>query len=298
MNPYLENPLAPPRRPRQDKTPGPEWRRSPSGVWLPPFAEEMAECGASVAAVGGAHRALVPSFPATPFVHFSGEAANFNSNNDGSGSAPSLAGDLVRRWVDTSGNARHLNVSQGSPSYEVPSGNSRGSVRFDTGEQLARASTGLSGAQTWALSFKLDATPGSGAFGNLFTLSDGGAGTFGELWVANSGSYRPLYWRLGYTQGSAGNGVGIAVTLDTSWHTLLITYDGVSSTTASSYTAYYDGSVASVIASGSNSGTAGSSMLLGRNPSFTTASQFRVVSVYARALSAGDIALWHAAAAV
>ena len=249
--------------------------------------------GLSIGLWSGLLRTRAPSPPASPFLMLSGEAVNFNSASDGSGSAPTTTGDAVRRWVDTSGNARHLNVLNGTPTYVEPSGNSRGSVKFDSAESLERASVGLAGAQTWALSFKLDATPTSGNFGCLMTLSDGGANTFGELWIANSGSYRPLYWRLGYTQGTAGNGVGIATTLDTTWHTLLITYDGVSSTAASSYTAYLDGVAQTVVASGSNSGTAGSNLKLGRNTSYTTASQFRLVSVYARVLTAGEIAAWH-----
>jgi len=129
-----------------------------------------------------------------------------------------------------------------------------------------------------------------------------GGSRVNEIYFCNSGGYQPVHWRLDFSNG-AGNGVGLATPLDTDWHTLLIVYDGVSNTNPSSYTAYLDGVATAVVASGNNSGVSSSVSSVGAadvlgTPSYPFNGDLALVSVYERALSAGEIATWHAAAVI
>ncbi len=246
-------------------------------------------------------------YPENAFLFLLGEAANLDQLSTGLGGPPVVTGDPVGLWRDTSGNGRDFAQAtaglRGAYLETVPPADPE-AVTFAaaSNRRLTRSTTApASGASTFGIKFRLASLPGSGVFALPVRLAAGGS-RVNEIYLCNSGGYQPYHWRLDFTNG-AGNGVGIATPLDTDWHTLLIVYDGGGDTLPGSYTAYLDGEAVAVVASGSNAGLSSSIGSVGCGDVFGTPfypfdGDISLVSVYERALDAGEIAAWHAAAGI
>lgn len=246
-------------------------------------------------------------FPDNAFLLLRGEAANLNELSTGAGAVPTTTGDPVGLWIDQSGNGRDFaQVTAGlrGAYLEAQPPADPEAVTFDSAsnQRLTRSTTApASGASSWGIKFRLASLPGSGVFALPVRLA-AGASRVNEIYLCNSGGYQPIHWRLDFSNG-AGNGVGIAAVLDLDWHTLLIVYDGGGDTLPGSYTAYLDGVATTVVASGNNSGLSSSVGSVGcgdvfGSPFYPFDGDLSLVSVYERALDAGEIAAWHAAAVI
>ena len=261
----------------------------------------LAQASGHAGAAGGG------GFPSGAFLLLQGEAANLNELSTGAGATPATTGDPVGLWIDQSGNGRDFAQAtaglRGAYLEAQPPADPE-AVTFDSAsnQRLTRSTTApASGASSWGIKFRLASLPGSGVFALPVRLA-AGASRVNEIYLCNSGGYQPIHWRLDFANG-AGNGVGIATALDTDWHTLLIIYDGGGDTLPGSYTAYLDGVATTVVASGSNSGLSSSVGSVGcgdvfGSPFYPFDGDIAVVSVYERALNAGEIAAWHAAAVI
>jgi len=247
------------------------------------------------------------SFPSSAFLFLQGAAANLNELSTGAGATPTTTGDPVGLWVDQSGNSHDFAQATAGlrgAYLEAQPPADPSAVTFDGAgnQRLTRSTTApASGASSWGIKFRLASLPGSGVFMLPVRLA-AGASRVSEIYLCNSGGYQPFHWRLDFANG-AGNGVGIANALDTDWHTLLVVYDGGGDTLPGSYTAYLDGEAVSVVASGSNAGLNSSVGSMGcgdvfGSPFYPFDGDISLVSVYERALDAGEIAAWHAAAGV
>lgn len=169
-------------------------------------------------------------------------AADISSlSTDSGGSTPVTAtGDDVGRFADKSGNNRHFTGAGGTrPKYQATGVAGRPSVRWDdTDDVLSRTPTFCpSGAQTIAIVFKLSSWPSAAEFDGLIDLSTGTRST--QFFVCNYAGYTPICFAVDYS--GSGAGIGFSWTPDTNAHTLLITYDGTGSHTASHYQAWLDG---------------------------------------------------------
>lgn len=137
---------------------------------------------------------------------------------------------------------------------------------------------------TWLISFKLDSVPGSG----LFTSPGGinfSAGSSELLLMNGVGGYRNLTVNLGTT-----NGVGYNMTLDTSPHVVVITYNGGSATSAASWQVFVDGVSQTLSASGLVIPSGAHAMGARTSGSNQMAGRVRAMCAWSGVLSAGDIA--------
>jgi hypothetical protein len=84
--------------------------------------------------------------------------------------------------------------------------------------------------------------------------------------------------------------VGFNPTLDTGWHTLIVTYDGVSATSTGSYAIYWDGALQTIATgSGITNDTNGRIGACSLGQFFD--GEIKDIVVYDSVLSGGDISL-------
>jgi hypothetical protein len=111
-----------------------------------------------------------------------------------------------------------------------------------------------------ALRFRLRTTPGASTFYCPLRLS--GASTFGVVYLCNFAGYTSLSILLGASYASVAC-VGVALTLDTLTHSLVVTYNGGGASTPGNYTVDYDGVAQTVATSSTTNRTSGQSSYLG-----------------------------------
>lgn len=140
---------------------------------------------------------------------------------------------------------------------------------------------------TIGYSFKLDAIPGSGLFvgigGINFSVT-----AFETLLMNGTGGYRNLT-----VAGNGYNGVGYNMVLDTSPHTVIVTYNGGSFTATGSWQVYVDGVAQTLSASGLVIGSTAHAMGARTSGSSQMTGRMRAMVGYNKVLSAGEIASLH-----
>lgn len=188
-------------------------------------------------------------------------AADLGSLYTDSGRTTPVAsdGDSVGAYSDKSGNGRHFTGSGSTrPIYKAAGIGSHKSVRWDDTDDVLTRSPAFcpTGAQTIAIVFQMSAVPGAAEFDGLLDLSTGSRSTL--FFACNFGGYSPLCWCVDYT--GTGAGIGFSWTADTSPHTLLVTYDGTGSHTASHYQCWLDGVAQTIATTGAFSLSSNSSV--------------------------------------
>jgi hypothetical protein len=152
-------------------------------------------------------------------------------------------------------------------------------VSFDGTAQNLRFSGSLvnAGAQTLFLKYKTRTAPGAGAFQTL--VSPNGTAAFGRVFlVGQVSTYSALSFCLGAAYGSV-TMVGVAITIDTNEHSLIIDYNGSGASTPANYTVYLDGVAQTVVASQALSRTAGDQSTLAADVSSGALSSFGPVNI-------------------
>lgn len=166
-----------------------------------------------------------------------------------------LNGSDASQWDDQSGNGH--NYVQGTaalqPAFNATGINSEESIdpTVAGGERMG-VGYAPSGAQSIFVVYKHSAVPSASSFQLLAVLADsstpsGGAGSL--ILAANYATYENLSFTMGAPV--SGASVGAAITHDTNPHFLLVTFDGVSVSTPSSYKVYLDGVEKTAISSAS-----------------------------------------------
>lgn len=186
-------------------------------------------------------------------------AASIWQNSNGTG-AVTLSGNPVGRATDKSTNARHFIQAASNRRFtwqQNSLGAGHSAIRADdVDDALAPAATFvLTGAQTWALTFRLTSVP-VGEYDEILDLGNGTTST-SRLLVTDNGAYKRITWAFDFS-GAVG-GVGINVTLDTAPHSLVIVYNGGGPSTPGNYSCWLDGvaqTVAITSAVGPHLGTA------------------------------------------
>lgn len=161
--------------------------------------------------------------------------------NSGGTGAVTTSGDAVGQASDKSSNARHF-VQAGARRFtwqQNALGTGHSAIRADdVDDALAPGATfQLTGAQTWAMTYRLTGVP-AGEFDEILDLGNGATST-SRLIATDNASYKPLTWCFDFNGAVAG--VGISPVLDTVKHSLLIVYNGGGASTAANYTCYLDG---------------------------------------------------------
>lgn len=135
------------------------------------------------------------------------------------------------------------------------------------------------GAKTMCLTLKQSSTPGGSTLRSPMRLRH--AASESEILVINFAGYKQLSFICDFTSDSAR---GIDLPFDTNPHTIIVTWDGVSTTASSSYKVYVDGNRWLVgVSSTINWTAAGVSSIGGRNNG-TTFELYDVPGVFQRAL--------------
>lgn len=202
-------------------------------------------------------------------------------------------------WNDASG--RDLRAYQPfgalyEPALDGAAINGKPCARFDgqTYYILPRLPIGDTGAASYAYTtivvYKLDSgTLGSSGFSVvLYAMDDEGYSHAYLLSDAGTG-YEPFAMKARYNAPAISVGFGTADLYDTNGHAVVITYDGVSSTSASSYTATANATAQTVVTDGAFSDISEGS--IGGEGVYLTAGLTGVVAevlVFIGALSAGD----------
>lgn len=217
------------------------------------------------------------------------DTSSLFQNSGGSG-AVSTTSDPVGYAGDKSGNGRHfVQATSGQRLSWQSDGMGGGHASIladDVDDRLDRAPAfGITGAQTWAITFRLAAVPGSSEIDGVLDLSAGGKSS--PLVVCNFAGYQAITWCFDFS-GSV-TAVGINPTLDTSRHSLLIVYAGGGPTTPGNYTVYLDGTPQTVNASSAFVATSGSTLANLANGSFPAALHLGKAIVYSGALSGADL---------
>lgn len=160
--------------------------------------------------------------------------------NSGGTGAVTSDGDPVGYWGDKSGNARHVTqaTSGRRPLYHPDGlGTGKKAIQFDdVDDSLYRTGLTLSGAQTVALVCKINGLPSASEFDTAMVVSDGTR----QTWVLFC-SYATVDPTTFCCAGTGGASMGVAEALTTSKQRIVIRYDGVSTTSASSYDFQRDG---------------------------------------------------------
>lgn len=210
-----------PRRPTDLEAPGPGWRRSPSGVWLPPWqGVEIAQAGAAAALVqprrpaasGGA------TLPSSALFSLAPSSATFGGVASGS---------PIASATDGTGNGHNLvqSTSARQPLYSATgiTGGRPGMLCDGANDGLIFSSVWGPTGDAWiAIEHQLTST--SPAYQALLTLQQGS-----QLWIlyaCNGATYQSYAWKLNYssTGGSAGIGGTSGAGLTTGRRRLLIVY--------------------------------------------------------------------------
>lgn len=168
---------------------------------------------------------------------------------DAAGTVPvTMPGDTVGRMTDLSGNARHLTQSNGGlrPDYADTAFGGVACLNGSAGINLARAD-GISGPQTWGVSFKLTLLPSVGNFYAAFSLRTAG-GEVGIIYFFNLDGYEEI--SLVFSQSAPSMTTGFSPGLDTAVHRLIVTFSGTT------YRAWLDGVEVTLLASGFSSPSA------------------------------------------
>jgi hypothetical protein len=159
-------------------------------------------------------------------------------------------GTNIVEWDDQTTNAQNyvaINPNIDNPS-ELIDAKGRPYANFDGSKTLFTATNSLAtGAKTIISVFQLNNLPGVG--NEVVLTSKYTSGTEGtEIGFANLGvGYQPIIWIFDVV---AGNSAGIAVPLDTNIHRMIIQFNGVDGSAASSYTCNYDGVNVAVVGTG------------------------------------------------
>lgn len=105
----------------------------------------------------------------------------------------------------------------------------------------------LKDAKTVAFAGKLTALPGLGTFYSIVTLKFD-TSNFSEFTFLNLAGYKETAWRHDFAVGAAG--VGVDGALNTNPHVWLHTYNDGTNTLPASYTAQFDGTAQTIVATG------------------------------------------------
>ncbi len=194
--------------------------------------------------------------------------ANVWQNSGGTG-AVTTSGDPVGQASDRSGLGRHFIQGASNRRFtwqQNALGTGHSAIRADDIDDiLAPAATfALTGAQTWAITYRLTSVP-VGEFDEILDLGDG-ATTTSRLIATDNGAYPRITWCFDFAGGAAG--VGISPTLDTVKHSLLIVYSGGGASTPGNYTCWLDG-VSQSVAAGAALGPYLGTATLGNKSDFT-----------------------------
>ena len=139
------------------------------------------------------------------------------------------------------------NNSYKPASQEQPTGNYAGN--FGTsGKILASSSSWAAGAKSIFLAYKADSVTAPNAGRSIASFKDTSANSFTEVTFPNYAGYQPRSIIADYTANATARGISDAMT--TNPEVMVYTYDGVSNTSNSSYSAKLNGTIKSVIASG------------------------------------------------
>jgi hypothetical protein len=260
-----------------------------------------------------------PTAPSNSFMLFSppNGSNNMSISANNSGGYPA-DNDRVGWWRDDSSNGYHAEPAGGTlqrrPRYETSvmtvNGSSVDSAYFASdvespytsgmyfGTYAPSSYVGFtSGAATLCFDFQLTELPGSGTeFMLLAKLVGQSGGNYyvTDIYASNYSGYTSLCWRFVYSAGATNPGVGYAATLDTNRHRLIVTYDGVDSSSATSYTVRLDGSNVTPTVTG-NFGTSATYSTLGADYGSNYGNfrgYIRSFAAYNRALSTAECEQW------
>ncbi len=219
---------------RRDRAPQPD-------VWLPPgHGDIQLDCGSSYLLAAPRRRSAAtwaPSaLPSLWAYHDAGVTSSLWQNYTGTTPVTS-DGQTLGRADDLGSAGRNLIQPNApyQPNYSATGFGGKAAVHVAYGTHLARPA-GISGAQTWGISFKLSATPAYGNFYALASLYTGSVG--GIVYLCQYPGYTGV--AFGCSMSGTTALVGFSPTFDTAIHTLIVTYSG-SGTGPSSYTCDYDG---------------------------------------------------------
>ncbi len=151
------------------------------------------------------------------------------------------SGGIVSSHLNSNGAAgAATNATAGQqPAHSLTSLGGRGGITFD-GNDWLQQNYNVNGAQTVALSFKLNSVPSAGQRMTLMRLSSGSERA--EIFLANETGLSAINFVFeSDTSGSTTVGFGEPGSLDTNIHTLVIGYNNGTITSPSSYRATYDG---------------------------------------------------------
>lgn len=208
------------------------------------------------------------------------DAGTLFQNSGGTGAVTS-DGDPVGYWGDKSGNARHVTqaTSGRRPLYK-PSGLDTGKAGLlfdDVDDFLSRTGITLSGAQTVAVVCKINGLPSASEFDTGVLVSDGTR----QMWLLFC-SYATVDPTTFCCAGTGGASMGVAEALTTNKQRIVIRYDGVSTTSASSYDFQRDG-VSKTVNAKANIGLNTSQIAVGA----------RDTAVYPADLLISEILVWN-----
>ena len=267
MMPCIEPSRGPTRGPRRshlpDVAPGPGWRRSPSGFWLPPHPGEIVQASAyNITHLPRPQRlgGTAPFDPLSTAPRFFLRSAAGDVYQDSTGTPPgatpvSTVAQAVGAWRDVGSIGAHASqattgrrpvVGQLAPFRATFNGST-------TSLDIASTNITVATASTLCVKFRLANTTAAYRFVCRLVGATNAAG----LYVASGGGgYTHVSARLG--PGSSGTSVGFNWTLDTGWHVRMIANDGTSSTATTAYGMRFDGAGQTLSASGSMGASSGS----------------------------------------
>lgn len=159
----------------------------------------------------------------------------------------SLSDGAVSSFSDSSGNSNTFSQSTGA-NQPIKSSSPDIITYNGTTDYLASASSDNilgSGAATIGLRFKINSIPSSGSFVSLVNIQGASNVSFEILLMNNVGGYQSI--SFGYFV-SLQTAMGINVTLDTHYHTIIVTNDG-GGISATNYTCYLDGMPQTILTS-------------------------------------------------
>jgi hypothetical protein len=160
------------------------------------------------------------------------------------------SGGYVSAWADQSGSGHNFAQAGGTTfSPQTATGiNGQATLQFGaTSNQVLYGASNFTslGAKNFAVVYEATVTPSS--FYSLLTLATSGD-AFSELLLSNLGApYQPFSFYCDFTSATA---VGVSNAIDTNPHAVVVTYNGGTNTSTSSYTFTLDNASQTVLTGG------------------------------------------------
>ena len=186
------------------------------------------------------------------------DTSTMTQGRDGSGGAPSVdSTDVVGRIYDRSSASRLYSPGADSRRARFRDNASvfdgRKCLEYDKVDDVyvPAAAWAIAGAQTWAVEFQVTSAPAVNGLSNLIGTYIGATGN-GQIVITNSASYQTISVQFNVTSTTASVGFGGVSGAGTTANRrrLVITWDGVSKTNPSSWSARLDGVAQTLVASG------------------------------------------------